>query len=250
MGLFATRVARRVPLSRAETAFLDALEARPSRHPPRHVLARAGEPAREAFVLISGWAMSYSQFDDGTLQIRRLHFPGDLLAMPSVPMQHHAEDIETLSEALVATFPKRMLAELFELPRLAAVMYMFAQAERISAGDRLACLGRTSAKGRVAFLLIDILHRLRAAGEASAPRFRLHLTREQMAHVTGMTPVHASRMWSALIAEGLIACDGLYVTILDEERLLRLSGYRAYDRDFDFDWLRHVGGELLVAGRV
>lgn len=248
MGLFATRVARRVPLSPAEFAFLDALEAKPARYPPRHVLARAGEPAREAFVLISGWAMSYSQFDDGTLQIRRLHFPGDLLAMPSVPMQHHTEDIETLSEALIATFPKRMLADLFELPRLAAVMYMLAQAERVSAGDRLACLGRTSAKGRIAFLLVDILHRLRAAGEAPAARFRMYLTREQMAHVTGMTSVHASRMWSALVAEGMIACDGVYVTILDEERLLSLSGYRAHERDFDFEWLRNVGEEPLVSG--
>ena len=49
------------------------------------------------------------------------------------------------------------------MPRLAAIMYMFAQSERITAGDRLASVGHTCAKKRLAFLLVDILHRLRSA---------------------------------------------------------------------------------------
>lgn len=249
MGLFATRVSARFELSAEETAFLDALELRELRCPARYLLCRSGEPAGDAYILLRGWAMSYSQFDDGTHQVRRLHFPGDLLAMPSVPMRHYAEDVETLCEAVVAPFPKRALAGLFALPRLAAIMYMFAQVERVSAGDRLACLGRTSAKGRLAYLVLDILDRLRAAGEASAPRFRMHLSREQMAHVTGMTAVHASRMWSALIADGLIACEGPYVTVLDEGGLVRISGYQPRDGDFDLEWLASVQECLAQRGR-
>ena len=240
MGVFSERVTRRFRLDAAELAFLEQLEARPLAVPRGHMLVRTGDPAEYAVVLTAGWAMSYTSMPDGSSQVRRLHFPGDLVAMPSVPMHHHAEDIEMVSEAEIAPFPKRLLAGLFGLPRLAAIMYMLAQAERITAGDRLASLQGSPAKARIAFLLVDILHRLRSADRSVASTFEMHLTREQAAHVTGMTPVHASRMWSALIAEGLIACEGHIVTVLDEPRLARLSQYRGLEDDFDHGWLAHV----------
>jgi CRP-like cAMP-binding protein len=194
---------------------------------------------------MTGWVMSSSSFAAGCHQVRRLHFPGDLIAMPSVPMLRHAEDIETISNAVISPFPKEQLARLFEMPRLAAIMYMFAQAERITAGDRLANLGRNSAKARVAFLLMDILHRLRSADPGVQDMFYMHLTRDQIAQFTGMTPVHASRMWSQLVDEGLITSEGRIVTILDEAALSELSHYR--DRgDFDYRWLRLVERQALA----
>lgn len=240
MGAFAERVTRRFRIDRLEIAFLERLEENPVPVKRGHVIAQEGDPAEHAFVLMTGWVMSCSRFPDGSHQVRRLHFPGDLLAMPSLPMRHYAEDLEALSDALIASFPKRMLAELFNMPRLAGIMYMFAQAERITAGDRLASLGHDSAKARIAFLLADILHRLRSADHSITNAFFLHLTREQIAHVTGITPVHASRMWSALVADGLIHCGGRTITIIDEERLAGLGHYSDRDGDFDNHWLRAV----------
>ena len=68
----------------------------------------------------------------------------------------------------------------------------------------------------------------------------MYLTREQVAHVTGMTPVHASRMWSELVSKGLISCAGHQVTIRAEECLAGLAHYCDRDSDFDFAWLRFV----------
>jgi CRP-like cAMP-binding protein len=236
--LFAERVGSRVTLTEAETAFLGALEARTVSYRRHQTIVRAGDPADEAFVLKSGWVMSYSQFPSGARQVRRLHFPGDLVAMPSVPLKRHAEDVEALSDAVVAPFDKMLLGGLFHHTRLAAIMFMFAQAERITSGDRLCSVARLPAKGRMAFLLIDILERLRAVDAGTGSSFRMHLTREQMGDVTGMTSVHASRMWSELLAERAVRCDGAMVTILDEPRLRRLSGYRSLD--LDFGWLDSV----------
>lgn len=243
MGAFADRVAKRFILSRIEVEFLERLEAQPVALPRGHVLVQSGDAARQAFVLMTGWAMSYTRFPDGSQQVRRLHFPGDLLAMPSVAMRHHAEDLEALSDCVVAPFPKRLLTDLFKLPRLAAAMYMLAQAERITAGDRLASLGRTSAKGRIAFLLLDIVHRLRSTDGSVTSSFRLHLTREQMAQVTGMTAVHASRMWSELVVEGFIAAEGGFVTLIDEPGLHRLAGYTERESDFDHAWINAVDSD-------
>jgi CRP/FNR family transcriptional regulator, anaerobic regulatory protein len=244
MAAFVDRVTRRFRISDTERAFLEQLQANPVRVRSGERIVSAGSPATEAFVLMTGWVMSSSRFPDGGRQVRRLHFPGDLLAMPSIPMHHHAEDIEAVSHALVSPFRKSLLAGLFAMPRLTAIMYMFAQAERITAGDRLVNLGQNSAKARVAYLLLDILNRLRSADHSVTDTFHMHLTREQVAQFAGMTPVHASRMWSALIRQGLVACHGHVVTILDEPALVRLSHFRDLDRDFDYHWLNLVTEQL------
>lgn len=238
MATFAERVAKRFKPDAAESEFLANLEANLARVRRGELIARDGDLSHHAFVLRQGWAMSFTRFPDGSFQVRRLHFPGDLLAMPSLPMRHYTEDLEALSDCEVAVFPKSALAEVFRLPRLAAVLYMFAQAERVTLGDRLASLGHNRGEARIAFLLIDILHRLRSADSGVGCSFDMHLTREQVAHVTGMTPVHASRMWSELLSKGFIGCVGHQVTILAENRLRQLAHYFDRDSDFDFDWLR------------
>lgn len=240
MGAFTERVTRRFRIDRSELAFIERLEEAPVAVKRGQTLVQDGDLAERAFVLMEGWVMSSSRFPDGSQQVRRLHFPGDLLAMPSVPLRHHAEWLETLSDAVVAPFNKLVLAELFTMPRLAGIMYMFAQAERVTVGDRLASLGHDSARGRIAFLLIDILHRLRSSDGAVGNAFFLHLSREQIAHAVGITPVHASRIWSALIADGLIRCAGRTVTIVNEQALAHVGHYSDHDGDLDYRWLRAV----------
>lgn len=247
MGVFAERVTRRFRIDRSELAFLERLEASPLPVKRGHTIVQEGDPADRAFVLMAGWVMSYSCFPDGSQQVRRLHFPGDLLAMPSVSMRHHAESLEALSDAVIAPFDKRLLAEMFNMPRLAAIMYMFAQAERVTAGDRHASLGLDSAKARIAYLLIDILHRLRSADGQVENSFLLHLTRRQIAQTAGITPVHASRLWNALIADGLIRCVGRTVSIVREPSLAQLGHYADRDGDLDFPWLRAVEDSTKAA---
>ena len=241
-NIFADRLKRCIPLSDAEIAFLDEMGARDIPVDRRRLLCRAGDKAHEAFVLKSGWAISYSQFRDGSRQIRRLHLPGDLLAMPSLALRHHPENVETLTPAIVSPFERCAFSRLFvEHPRLTAIMYIFAQEERTTSGDRMGCIGRLACKERLAFLLLDIFNRLRRIDAVDGATFELLLTREQMAEMTGMTPVHASRMWSELIAEGAIAVEGHRVTMLDEARLRALSGYVNRSADLDFSWI--PGGE-------
>jgi hypothetical protein len=65
----------------------------------------------------------------------------------------------------------------------------------------------------------------------------MHLTREQMGEITGMTSVHASRMWAELIAEGAISYERPFVTIEDESRLVSISNFVNRSLDLDFSWL-------------
>ena len=233
-----SRLSKRVQLTDDEVRFLNSLTLHPAKIDRGHVIQDAGEPVTHAFVLLSGWAMTFSDLSDGSRQIRRLHFPGDLLAMPSMAMRHHAENIEALTDAVFARFERRKLAELFAAyPRLATIMFIFAQEERITYGDRLCSIVRSSCKARIAFLILDILARLRAVDPTVTQSFEMHLTRAQMAEVTGMTPVHASRMWSELIGEGLISTDNGCVAVEDEAGLVALSGFSSRSSALDFSWI-------------
>jgi len=244
MDAFAERVARRFELDAPEAAFLEQLQANRQRVERGRILVAEGDRADHAFVLVSGWAMSGTHFPDGTQQVRRLHFPGDLLAMPSLPLRRHAESLEAISDAIVAPFPKDALADLFTMPRLAAIMFMFAQMERVAAGDRLASLGHDSAKSRLAFFLVDILNRLRSTDPTVTDSFHMHLSREQVAQVIGTTAVHASRMWSALLSQGLIRTTGRSVKVIDEVELARLGHFTDRDGDLDHAWLEGVERRL------
>lgn len=153
-------------------------------------------------------------------------------------MKHHPTNVEAITDVVAAPFKKRMIAELIAgHPRLAALMFIFAQEERITIGDRLCAVSRLPCKGRLAFLLMDILTRLRACDSDVGSKFEMHLTRAEMAEIAGMSPVHASRVWCELIAEGLIAADGPFVTIVDERRLTALSNFIDRSPDLDFEWL-------------
>lgn len=241
MPRMASRLAARVSLTNRELQFLQTVSDRTVKIRSRDLIQIAGEAADQAFFLESGWAMTFSDFPDGSRQSRRLHFAGDLLGLPSMAMNHHAENIEAITDVIVAPFPKSAVATLIaDYPRLAAIMFIFAQEERITSGDRLCSISRLSCKGRLAFLLMDVLTRLRAADSSNICSFEMHLTREQMGEITGMTPVHASRMWSELIADGAISYERPFVTIRDEDQLVSMSNFVNRSADLDFGWLPSV----------
>jgi CRP/FNR family transcriptional regulator, anaerobic regulatory protein len=242
-SIFAEQMKRRITLTRAESDFLAEMEARSVYLDRRSLICAAGDENHKAFVLQSGWAISYCEFARGSRQIRRLHLPGDLLAIPSLAMRHHPENIETLTPAVVSPFKRSDFARLFaEHPRLTAIMYVFAQEERITACDRMGCISQLGCKERLAFLLLDVLNRIRTIDPLVGSTFQMHLTREQMAEITGMTPVHASRMWNELIAEKCIAAAGASVVILNEARLQTMSGYVNRAANLDFSWISGKDG--------
>ncbi len=235
------RLATRIALTPAELRFLENASDRTVRFRRHDLIQLTGEPAEQAFFLERGWAMTFSDFPDGSRQSRRLHFPGDILGLPSMAMKHHPTNVEAITDVVVAPFNKGMIAELIAChPRLAAILFIFAQEERITIGDRLCALSRLSCKGRLAFLLMDLLSRLRASGPDVASTFELHLTRAEMAEITGMSPVHASRVWGELLDDGCISYDRPFVTIEDEPGLMAVSNFVDRSKDLDFSLVQSL----------
>ena len=116
-------------------------------------------------------------------------------------------------------------------------MMVYSQIERAALTDRLAALGRTSAKARVAAVLIDMRNRLRMMDKSITDSFVLGLTQEEIGDATGLTAVHVNRMLRQLEEEGLIARANGRITFNDERGLMRAANYVDRYEGLDLSWL-------------
>jgi len=235
---FAERLSEIVALTERERNALERLEER-ERHLRRGLtLQRENDRVAELFVLRKGLMMSSVLLDDGSRQILRIHFAGDLLAVSSLIYNDAPETITALSDCTVAPFERAAFSTLMvEHPRLAALVLVYSQIERVALTDRLAALGRTCAKARVAAILIEMRNRVRMPDKSAAESFVLGLTQEEIGDATGLTAVHVNRMLRQLEEEGLIAREAGRVRFLNEGALARSANFVDRYAKLDLSWL-------------
>jgi CRP-like cAMP-binding protein len=235
---FAERLGDLTDLTEGEQRSLARLENRERALRRGAVLVRENEGAGELFVLKRGMLMSYVLLDDGSRQILRFHFPGDMLAVSGLVYRRSPETVVALTDGVVCPFDRsEMTAIVTEHPRLAAIIMALNQMERVALTDRLAALGRTSAKGRVAALLLEIRNRMRALDKGIADTFTLGLTQEEIGDATGLTAVHVNRMLRHLEDDGLVAREAGRVTFVNEASLARVANYTDRFSGIDLSWL-------------
>ncbi|UVO50546.1 Crp/Fnr family transcriptional regulator [Sphingomonas sp. SUN019] len=202
------------------------------------ILVRENDRAGELFILKRGMMMSYVLLDDGSRQILRFLFPGDMMGVASIAYALSPETIVALTDCTVCPFECGALAQLMtEHPRLGAAIMVLHQMERVSLTDRLVGLGRTSAKVRVASLLLELRNRMRRFDPEIGSSFVLGLTQEEIGDATGLTAVHVNRMLRQLEDDGLIGRENGRVLFRDEVRLARAANYVDRFEGLDLSWL-------------
>jgi CRP/FNR family transcriptional regulator len=227
-----------VELTVAERGALAQIEER-ERHLRRGAtLQRENDPANELFILRKGMMMSSVLLDDGSRQILRFYFAGDMLAVSSLVYREAAETITALSDCTVCPFERQAFSALITAhPRLAALVTVYNQIERAALTDRLAALGRTSAKARVAAILIEMRNRMRVLDKNIGASFALGLTQEEIGDATGLTAVHVNRMLRQLEDDGMITREAGRVTFADERALARAANFVDRYAGLDLGWL-------------
>lgn len=217
----AERLGHYISLTRAESDALAALEDDQRDVRRGTAIVSEGEPSRELFVIKKGWLQSSVLLGNGGRQIMRVALPGDLLGLPALAFEEAPETIATLTDATLCPFDRDRLAGLFEAhPRLGALLFTLTVAERTAMADRLASVGRTPARARVAALLCDIFARVRLVGTAAADEaVHVPLTQEEIGDATGLTAVHVNRMIRGLVEDGIIERSGNSIRLLNPDRL-------------------------------
>lgn len=227
-----------IELSTREREALDGLTAG-SRTYRRGTIVRAEHGSNgDIFVVISGWVYSFALLEDGRRQIVRLHFRGDLLGLDGLAFPESPDAIGALTDAEVCLIDRVRLGALFTYhPRLAALLFAVQQVDRVNLTDRLVSLGRNSARGRVAALLLQIADRMRFANLPVSDGFALPLTQEEIGDLTGLTAVHVNRTMRVLSEQGFIARNGNMLRILHPDRLARVANHSRRNVAIDRSWL-------------
>lgn len=242
-GSLAERFGRYLPLVEGERRALSALGETERSVPRGTVLRREQSPARELFIVRRGWLFSSMLLPEGNRQILGVHLRGDFAGDTSLPWAQAPFSLTAATDATVRTVEKTALRIVFEQhPRLGMLMLALAQAERVALADRLASVGRTVARARVAALIVDVHCRLRLIGEPVETGFVLPLTQEEIGDATGLTSVHVNRMMRQLADEQLIARNGTRVRVLDEARLTTLGHHVDRLAEIDTSWLGPPAG--------
>jgi CRP-like cAMP-binding protein len=190
------------------------------------VVVEEGQPSNELFIVQKGWLQSSVFLGDGGRQIMRIGLPGDVLGLPALAFDEAPETITALTDTILCPFSRERLARLFgDHPRLAALLFTVTVAERTALADRLASVGRTPARARVAALLCDIFARLRLAGGSDAEMVHVPLTQEEIGDATGLTAVHVNRMIRFLVDENIIERSGNSMRLMDAARLAEEANF-------------------------
>ncbi len=193
----------------------------------------------DLFVLREGTMMSYVLLDDGSRQILRFLFPGDIIATATLVYATAPETVMAITDCTVSPFDRQVLAELVSsCPRLAMALMASEQRVRVAMTDRLAAVGRTSARARVAALLLELRDRMRELDPSIGTVFALGITQEEIGDAIGLTAVHVNRMLRQLEEQGLIARAAGRLTLVDEAKLMRAANYVDRNAKFDLEWLQ------------
>lgn len=204
-------------------------------------LVRENERSTELFAVKSGMMIAYLLLDDGSRQVLRFLFPGDMIGMAVVAYGKAPQTLVALADSVVAAIDRVQLADLvYRQPRVAMAIVALDQVERAALTDRLAGMGRTSARARVAAVLLDIRDRMRRWDATVGTSFTLALTQEDIGDATGLTAVHVNRMLRQLEEQGLIARAAGRVTVLDEPALARVANHVNRLAGLDLSWLPRV----------
>jgi CRP-like cAMP-binding protein len=221
-----------------ERAALEALELDVLHLRRRAEIQAEHDPANALYVLKEGCVKASVGLDGGGRQIIGLHFPGDLLGARGLGHAKSVCALHAASDVTVAMIDRTALAALFAAhPRLGFLLYISAQHDAVGLMQRLCSLGQTSARARVAALLVSTCERLRLPVEnGGAVRVPFPFTQLELGQMAGLSAVHINRVVKSFVGEGLLSWRRDVVTVWDMPRLREIAALPRHDRTGAFLW--------------
>jgi CRP-like cAMP-binding protein len=194
-----------------------------------------GETPRSAFVLTRGMACRYRLMPDGRRQILTILIPGDFFDLHGFLLQAVDHSVATIGPTRIAAIGREAVIDIIaNHPRIGAALWWSAMQEEAMLRERIVALGRRTARGRVAYILCELVWRQRAIGMAEDHAIRLPFTQTDLADTLGLTSVHTNRVLQGFRREELIALQHRRLTLLDFEGLQAIAGltpdYLKFDR--------------------
>ncbi|MBV9784019.1 MAG: Crp/Fnr family transcriptional regulator [Acidisphaera sp.] len=234
-GALSRKLGHFAPLSVEDVQILDNLGTSDEHFEAHRDIVAEGEVPRSMFVLKEGMACRYRILPDGRRQIITFLIPGDLCDLHVFLLKAMDHSIAALTPVRLAAVSRDQLMDLaVSRPRVSAALRWSTMQEEAMLRERIVSLGRRDARGRLAYLLCELLWRYQAIDMVEDHTFRLPLTQLELADTLGLTPVHVNRVLQNLRRQGMLILEHRTMVLLDVDSLQEIA-------QFNSNYL-HLGG--------
>ncbi|MGZ8946855.1 MAG: Crp/Fnr family transcriptional regulator [Methylococcaceae bacterium] len=189
----------------------------------KQYLYHQGDMSHELFILREGWVMLTRLSDEGKRQVFRSVLPGELLGFQqhlNGPAIHSAI---ALLDSVVCRVPN-IVRLCFTQPELCLSLASAEACDIMLTEMYLTNVAQRSARERIAFMVLELYHRLRLRGLNKGYSIQFPLKQEDIADTLGLTSIHVNRTLHAFRDEGLLEIHKHELTILDYDALCSLVG--------------------------
>ncbi len=179
-------------------------------------VARRGDAFKGVMAVRSGCFKSYRVDREGREQVRRFHFPGELIGLDAVNMGVYQDSTVALQKGATCAIDYR---QLLELSSCAAGLQQ--QLFRLFSGqlaERQLHAGEFSAEERIAAFIVDISARLASRGW-DGDQFELAMSRGDIGNHLGLATETVSRVFSRLRSAGVLTVRRKHIVITDRASL-------------------------------
>ena len=215
-----------MPLSASDRTVLDALSTGEEHFPADVDIITDGMLPRSVFLVQQGMAIRYRNLPNGDRQIITFLIAGDLCDPHVFLLKTMDHSIGTLTSVRIASLSREGLMKTFSTrPRISAALWWSALQEEAMLRERIVSLGRRDARGRIAYLLCELLWRYAAVGLAEGETYHLPLTQTELGDTLGLTPIHVNRVLRTLREDRLIAMEHRLLKVLDLPGLQGIAGF-------------------------
>ena len=190
---------------------------------------------RSVFAVKEGMAIRYRSLPDGGRQIMTFLIPGDLCDSHVFLLEAMDHSLGTITPVRIAPIARENMLSLFaRRPRISAALWWSSLQEEAMLRERIVSLGRRDARGRIAYILCELLWRHAAVGLTNGDWFQLPLTQTELGDTLGLTPVHVNRILKEFRERRLIATEQRTLKVLDIDGLQNVA---AFNKEY-----LHLGG--------
>ena len=175
-------------------------------------------------VICEGWATSVMKLSNGRRQILSFMLPGELVTCRLLFERKLHLSIDAITRGSIRTFDLAQLrAAMTMSPPIFDTFLAAYNEERNRADQLIADLGRRTATGRIARLMLDIWSRMEKAGKIENGVIDFPLRQTHIAEATGLTTVYVSKVINAFRNGSLVEYSERSLKILDIEKLRQLA---------------------------
>jgi CRP/FNR family transcriptional regulator len=183
-----------------------------------------GQAFGSIFAVRAGSVKTYTVTADGEEQITGFYFPGELIGLSGLDSGQYPSSARVLETTTVCNIPFVRLDELAgELPELRRQIMRTMSREIRDDQQMLLLLSKKTAEQRLATFLIRLSDRFHVRGY-SQTRFRLPMSRNEIANYLGLAIETVSRLFTRFQKSGLIQVEGKEIAITDLSQLFLQSG--------------------------